>query len=634
MLTEAKKVLKKFWGYPDFRPPQDKIITKILKGEDCLALLPTGGGKSLCYQIPALLSPGLTLVVSPLISLMQDQVGQLKARGIPAEYIKAGSSRADVERIINNAVYGAYQLLYISPERLETEFFLERLDHLNLSLIAIDEAHCVSQWGYDFRPSYLNIARLKDYHPEVPVLALTATATVEVTEDICTQLKIDPEHKVAKSFLRTNLALAIRKVEAKHEMILKVLKGVEGSGIVYARSRKACEQLSKFLISEGFPADYYHAGLTAIQREKKQQAWMLGKIRIIVATNAFGMGIDKADVRFVIHHQAPDNLEAYFQEAGRAGRDGGMSYAVLICNSEDERKLKSQIKNSTPGIKSLKAFYGALLGEFRLAIGEETFRSYPFDLSAFCSKHKLNANRAMELLEALKLMQVISMDAGFTGFSSVRLKASYNDLLFYSEQKNRQAKLIQYLLRNHGGITERFVKIKEPVMAEMLGWEKHIVKQTLRDMDQLNIISYNEVSNEPAIAFNDIIQDPNYLRLNIEQLRTLKRLENERLSAMLGYLDNQKVCRSKLILKYFGESSAKACGICDICQRKTNKPKAKEIRARILNEISQAALSIEELSMKLADIDGAELAAECQELIAQGSLSLAQDQTIRLTAYE
>ena len=357
MLSEAEKILQKYWGYPNFRKPQDQIVEAALRGEDCLALLPTGGGKSICYQIPALMKPGLTLVISPLISLMQDQVDQLKRRGIDAAYIQSGLSRAEVENIINNAVFGAYQMLYVSPERLQSDFFREKLPQMNLSMIAVDEAHCISQWGYDFRPAYTKIKEIRKIRPDVPTMALTATATPLVVKDICAQLNIAPEKTISKSFHRDNLSLAIRRAEDKPFMMLKILKAIEGSAIVYTRSRRACEQLVRHLKKNGMKADFYHAGLSSVERFKKQELWMKGINPIMVATNAFGMGIDKSDVRLVIHYQSPENLEAYFQEAGRAGRDGAHSYAVLLCSAEDKIKLEEQFVKEKPSLHSCRHIY-------------------------------------------------------------------------------------------------------------------------------------------------------------------------------------------------------------------------------------------------------------------------------------
>jgi ATP-dependent DNA helicase RecQ len=565
-------ILREHWGYPAFRPLQAEIIQSVLDGHDTLALLPTGGGKSICFQVPAVALDGLCIVVSPLIALMKDQVRQLRERGIIAEALYSGLSRKDIDRIIDNAVYGNTQLLYLSPERLKTELLLARLPQMPLRLIAVDEAHCISQWGYDFRPPYREIAAIRVLHPEVPVIAVTATATPQVVVDIETQLEFRPGHKrFQQSFARDNLAYVVRRAESKEQELLKVLKGVPGSSIVYARSRRGTQEIALQLRRFKISADYYHAGLEPDERDRKQAAWIQNKLRVIVSTNAFGMGIDKADVRSVIHMDVPDSPEAYFQEAGRAGRDGQKAYAVLLHQERDEKMLRKQFEQAFPPMDEIRRVYRALGSYLQLATGAGYLESFDFDLTGFLQTYQLNAIPTYHALRALEQAGWISLtDAVYTP-ANLQIIANKDTLYDYLLKQPKLERIIKAILRTYQGAFVAPVRIREGQLANFL---KLTVEQLTAGLQLLHgegIIEYTPSKDQPQLIFTRERVPAEQMDIDQELYHFRQEQHRLRMEAMLNYLQREQ-CRSQLLLAYFGQPDAPPCGICDSCLRQAERP--------------------------------------------------------------
>lgn len=558
------EILKQYWGYDDFRPMQEDIIQSILKGNDTLALLPTGGGKSICFQVPALLQGGICIVVSPLISLMKDQVDNLQKRSIAAKAIYSGMRYRQIDELLDNCIYGKTKLLYLSPERLKSELAIERISKMNVNLIAVDEAHCISQWGYDFRPSYLEINEIRKLHPKVPVVALTATATIDVVKDIQEKLEFKKGNVFQNSFKRDNLAYVVRKEENKEEKLLNILNKVPGTSVVYVRNRGKTKDISNYLRRNNISADFYHAGLNGDLRSKKQSAWISSKTRVIVATNAFGMGIDKADVRSVVHLDLPDNLEAYFQEAGRGGRDGKKSYAALLYSDMDKKRLNKHFEASFPELKELKRVYQALGSYFQLAVGGGLGRGYDFDLISFCTNFKLDILTALNSLRHLEKMGWISMTESVYMPSSVKMKISREDIYDFQLKNPKLEKFIKLLLRANTGIFTEFVSIREDQLADNLKTETVKIVSVLELLNKEGIITYRQKKDSPQLVFLKERVPIEDLNLDVKLYNFLKDRAKFRIKKAIEYCEKEE-CRSQLLLSYFGEKKSKECGVCDIC---------------------------------------------------------------------
>lgn len=558
-------ILQQYWGYQSFRPLQQEIIEHVLSGKDTLALLPTGGGKSICFQIPALALEGVTIVVSPLIALMKDQVRQLRDRNIIADAIYSGMRAADIDRILDNAVYGNTKLLYLSPERLNTDLAQERIRRMPLSLIAVDEAHCISQWGYDFRPAYLEINKLRKLHPEVPVMAVTATATPEVVKDIQDRLDFGDSGKVFQSsFVRNNLSYVIRPSQAKEPQLLKVLQGVPGSSIVYVRSRRGTKVIAQQLSRRGIAAAAYHAGIDHDERDKRQAAWIAGKLRVIVATNAFGMGIDKPDVRTVIHYDIPDSPEAYFQEAGRAGRDGKTSYAVALYQEQDAKILAQQYAISYPEIPEIRRVYRAIGSYLQLAIGGGKGISYDFDLGDFSATYGFEARPTYYCLRALEKGGYILLTEAFHQPATIQFLLSKEQLYDYQIKNPKSVKLLKSILRTAQGAFVEPVRIKEGSLANFLGITLAQLQTTFQNLHQEGVLNYTPTKDKPQLIFLTERIDPDNLRFDLNTFNFLRERAHHRMQTMINYATAQK-CRSRQLLNYFGESEALDCGQCDFC---------------------------------------------------------------------
>jgi ATP-dependent DNA helicase RecQ len=579
-------ILQQYWNHQSFRQGQQEIIQSVLDGNDTIALLPTGGGKSICYQIPAMMKDGLCLVISPLIALMKDQVSNLEKRNIPAAALQSGQTFYEVKQTLQNAIHDNYKFLYVSPERLQSRIFKEYLPGLNINLIAVDEAHCISQWGYDFRPPYLKIAELKSII-DAPLLALTASATPVVLYDIKDKLQIKDAVVFQQSFQRKNLSYSVFKVDSKINKAIEILNNVNGSSIVYCKSRKLSKKIAELLKLQNMNADFYHAGLAHELRNKKQQSWIENKTRVIVCTSAFGMGIDKADVRTVIHYDAPECLENYYQEAGRAGRDEKKAFAVLLYNSEDENDLKNLPALRFPPIKEIKRIYQCLVDYLQIPIGIGEGNYYDFNLNDFIKNFNLDVFAVINTLKVLE-------HEGYIGFNETVFLSSKTcftapkELLLDFEQSHPQLEpVIKCLLRTYEGIYENKISINEKLIGRLIKNSAEEVKQKLLQLQSLNIIEYEPQKETPQIYFITNRAAAQYLIINYEKYKQRKDEFAQRVETMLHYLQTATDCRSRFIGNYFGDNEITDCGICDNCLKRKSMPLTEKefiiIRERILN---------------------------------------------------
>jgi ATP-dependent DNA helicase RecQ len=560
-----RQILTRYWGFSDFRPLQLEIIRSVAEGKDTLGLMPTGGGKSVTFQVFSLSREGICIVVTPLIALMKDQVEKLNAKGIKALMIHSGMSPAEIKIILDNAVWGDYKFLYVSPERLDSENFTERLAKMHVNLVAVDEAHCISQWGYDFRPSYLNIIRIRKILPGVTILALTATATPEVVIDIQEKLGFKQKNVHQISFQRENLSYLVRNVENKNGYLLETLQKVKGSGIVYVRSRKATHEIAAELVKNKISADFYHAGLTTSVRSEKQDAWINGKKRVIVATNAFGMGIDKPDVRFVIHFAPPESLEAYFQEAGRAGRDGKKSAAVMLYNNADKTKLKKQVTVAFPDVVQIKKVYNSLCNFLQIAEGFGKGQTFGFQLQEFAQGYKLQQAMVYNSLKFLQMEGYLEFTEEVDNPSRVYFTVNRDDLYKYQIANAAMDGFIKLLLRSYTGLFTGFVHIDEELLAKRTGISRDQIYQYLKHLRQSKIIEYVPQNNTPYIYFNKERIPIDRLKISKENYGARKVEFQKRIEAVIDYATSTTTCRSRILLSYFGEKDAPACGTCDVC---------------------------------------------------------------------
>lgn len=562
----SKSVLKRYWGYPSFRPLQEEIVDSVMEGRDTLALLPTGGGKSICFQVPAMAMEGVCVVVTPLIALMKDQVAHLVDKGIPAAAIFSGMHPDQVDLNYNQAVFGRLKFLYVSPERLQTEQFIEAVKRMKVNLLAVDESHCISQWGYDFRPPYLKIADIRQYIPATPVLALTATATAKVVEDIQVRLGFPKRNVVQGSFERKNVTYNVYHEPDKYGVLFRKLDAMkEGSAIVYVRNRKKTQIVADWLLSMGISATFYHAGLDSKLRDERQELWMQGKVKVMVATNAFGMGIDKPDVRLVVHLDLPDSLEAYFQEAGRAGRDLQPSEAFLLVSEEDIRKLEENYRLSFPEMERIKRIYTAIGNYLQIPVGAGKGMSYTFILNDFIRSYGFNAIEVFSTLRMLEKEGLIVMSESFEDPSKVRIKASREELYRFQVDYPQFDTLIKYLLRNVPGILSDFVSVSEEVVAQKTDLKMNQVVAQLKKLEAYNFLSYAPRNEKPKILLLTEFLDTRYFELSKENYADRKRDAFERVSSVIDFVRNNQECRSVQLLRYFNEVTDKTCGRCDVC---------------------------------------------------------------------
>ncbi len=625
--AEPLEILQKNWGHAAFRPLQEDIVRTVLDGRDALALLPTGGGKSICFQVPALCKPGICLVVSPLVALMKDQVANLKKRGIRAAAIYSGMSNREIDIAFENACNGGFKLLYLSPERLQTDMALARIERMDVNLLAVDEAHCISQWGYDFRPPYLEIAEIRRLIPKTPVIALTATATPEVVEDIQKKLLFKTGSQVfQQSFQRTNLSYSViyERPEDKLAKLLDITKSVGGSAIVYARNRRQTREVAEFLLKNKVSADFYHAGLDYETRSKKQEDWTASRTRIMACTNAFGMGIDKPDVRLVVHLDLPDTLEAYFQEAGRGGRDGKKSYAVLLFDDKDAEKLRQLFELSFPEIHELRQVYQMLGSYTQQAVGSGAGESYDFSFEHFCEKWKLEPLPALAALKVLQQEGWVSLSDSVMKTSSLRVTATRDEIYNYQLKNPALENLIKTLFRAYDGLTEDYASISEGYMANWMKLKTEDVERQLNFLHKEGLVDYSPAKDKPQLTFTrDRIPYQN-LTIDPERFSFRKKRAAFRLESAIRYAERRE-CRSVQLLRYFGEKDAPDCGICDVCTGR-NKPELMGqqfgfFEQKILQAIDKQPVTVQEL---LADFPMRqhELARQAIEfLIAEGAVT-------------
>ncbi len=596
MKEKVQNILQSVFGFSDFRPVQLEIVLSVLEKKDSLALLPTGGGKSVCFQVPALAMDGICIVVSPLIALMKDQVDNLRKKGILSAAIYSGMGKRQIDTILDNCIYGNYKFLYVSPERLKTEIFLERFKKMKVNLIAVDEAHCISQWGYDFRPPYLEIAKIREFHPYIPCLALTASATPKVKEDIIDKLQLKNPGVFVKSFSRKNLSYSVRMVENKLEKAIEILRKVPGSAIIYVRNRKGTKEIASVLNQSGVSATFYHAGLDNKIREQRQHDWKQNRVRVMVATNAFGMGIDKPDVRLVVHIDLPENLENYYQEAGRAGRDEKKAYGVLLTNDQDLNTLIEKAMMAYPPIEFLKKVYQCLANYFRMAVGSGFMESYDFEIASFITTYSLEMLPTYNTLKVLQEEGFLELSENFYSPSSIHFLVDQSKLYEFQIANAKLDVLIKLLLRTYGGeLFVEFFKIYESKLAKNLGVDdKELIKQ-LEYLDQVGILAYDKRKDMPQITFLTERFDAGKLPLNNKRIEDRRQNAISKAKSMSAYVRNTAVCRSNQISFYFGENSEQHCGICDVCLE--NKKSDEVIYQKVKNKIFQTLTDGKEFSI-------------------------------------
>lgn len=619
-MEDKRKLLKKIWGYDTFRPLQEEIIESVMQGHDTLALLPTGGGKSLCYQMPALMREGLCLVVSPLIALMKDQVQQLNDRRLKAACIVSGMSSSEASGVLLSAISGILKFLYVSPERLRQRQFIEHFRQMKVGLIAVDEAHCISQWGYDFRPPYLQISEIRAYHPQAPLIALTATATPAVANDICEKLQMRGCRRFQSSFVRPNLAYMVLHDSDKNRRLLRVVRRTGGSGIVYVRSRSGTQTLARFLESSGVTVTFYHAGLDAAERDRRQAMWMSGGCQVMVATNAFGMGIDKPDVRFVVHMDIPSSLEAYFQEAGRAGRDGQKSYAVLICDPSDIKRLNRDFDTEFPDVKQIRNVYKALCNYYRLPVGGGMDSQFDFDIEGICSTYNFSPREFYSACRILEREGLIAIPEREDVYSTVYIPVRRDELYRFQVEHQRLGDMLQVVIRMYPGLMDCAVPVDERKIAARCYASPEEVSRMLTQLHEMHIVHYRFQPAKPQIYFLTERVDERLIYPSEQNYTWLKHTAAKRIKSIVGYVSNNKICRSRQLVSYFGEQTSEDCGVCDVCLRPIHH--ATSVSSRVEALLTKNPMGVQQL-VNLLEEEGYEKVGDMlREMLDGGELML------------
>ena len=627
MSATTRAILTQYWGYPSFRPLQEDIVDSVMAGRDTLALLPTGGGKSICFQVPAMAMEGVCLVITPLIALMKDQVAHLLEKGIPAAAIYSGMHPDELELAYNQAAYGRLKFLYVSPERLQTNAFLEALKQMKVCLLAVDESHCISQWGYDFRPPYLKIADIRPYMPKTPVLALTATATAKVVDDIQLRLGFKEKNVFQSSFERKNLTYNVYHEADKYGVLRRKLEAmIEGSAIVYVRNRKRTRVIADWLNSVGISATFYHAGLDSKTRDERQDLWMKGKVKVIAATNAFGMGIDKPDVRLVIHMDLPDSIEAYFQEAGRAGRDLKPSEAILLVSPADIAKLQENLAQSFPELERIKLIYNALGNYFGIPVGAGENVSYPLVISDFANHYGFSVLEVYHTLKILEKEGFLVLSDSFDEPSKVMIKASRDDLYGFQVNNPQYGALIKCMLRSLPGVLTDFVKINEEGLAKKTGLSADKVQEQLKKLEAYHFLSYAPRNDKPQVLFLSEFVDTKHFGLSKENYHDRKRDAEERVKAVVDFVNNDEECRSVQLLRYFNEKTRKTCGRCDVCLKQDKAPiPYGTIEERLESVMSEGQMPIKDVLSQFHDFSEDKVLDAIRFLVDNGVLQFEKD---------
>ncbi|MEC5147265.1 ATP-dependent DNA helicase RecQ [Chitinophaga sp. 212800010-3] len=615
-------ILQQYWGYEGFRPLQEDIVNSILAGQDTLALLPTGGGKSICFQVPAMMKPGLCLVITPLIALMKDQVANLKKRGITAYSIFSGMPFQEVERVLEAARRGGCKFLYVSPERLQSRLFQTYCDGLPVNLIAVDEAHCISQWGYDFRPAYLQIADIRSFFPDAPVLALTASATPKVQTDICEKLLMKDAAVFSKSFARSNLSYSVLEETSKIDKVRHILERVPGSGIVYCRNRKRTKEIADLLSLQGIPASYYHAGLPQAERAARQEAWVNNETRIMVCTNAFGMGIDKPDVRIVVHYDLPDGPEAYYQEAGRAGRDEEKAYAVLLYNENELAEMEERIALQFPDMEQIREVYQAIVNYLQVPVGSSEGLYYDFDINDFARTFQLNLTMAYSALRLLEQEGILQLSESVFLPSRAEFITNKDTLYEFENAYPVLEEIIKTLLRTYEGIFDNPVPIYERQIGRIMLMEDDDIAAQLQQLHQYGILRYQPRRDQPQLYFLQERVSARNLRINMARVEIRKKVYTDRLNAMFAYARNSDTCRTQQLVTYFGEKNCAPCGVCDVCLKKKSQPLDasgfKRISDTVIDILKEQPLLFNALQTRLPDVKRTDLMEVLQFLNEEG----------------
>ncbi|MEO8532948.1 MAG: ATP-dependent DNA helicase RecQ [Flavobacterium sp.] len=629
-MPEAQEILLKYWKHDSFRPLQKEIIDSVLNGQDTFALLPTGGGKSICFQVPTMMQDGICLVVSPLVALMKDQVANLQKREIKAIALTGGIHTEEIIDLLDNCQYGNYKFLYLSPERLQSDWILERIKNLPISLIAIDEAHCVSQWGHDFRPAYLKISELKKFFPKIPFLALTATATPRVIEDIKTELGLKYTNFFQQSFARENIAYMVFDVEDKMYRVEQILKKNPQPSIIYVRNRKSCLNISTQLQSLGFKATYYHGGLSSKEKDKNMQLWMSEQAQVIVATNAFGMGIDKPNVKTVIHTQLPENIENYYQESGRAGRDGGKSFAVLLTSSSDTNQTEQQFLSILPDKKFLNTIYVKLCNYFQIAYGEGIDDSFSFKLNHFCQKYNFPTLKTYNALQFLNQQGIITMSQEFSEKITMQFLIESKEVIRYMSLNPNDEEIVLAILRTYPGIYEMKVPFNLSLVAKKSNHSEEQVSVVLEKLREKEIIEYKSKNNDATILFNEIREDDRTINRVAKYLEKQNQLKKDQLLSVLHYIKEDKTCKNRLILDYFGEKTASNCGVCSYCITQKGKITESDLIAdKILSLLKSASLTSREIQSQI-NSDTNDVILALQELLENNHIIIQSNNTYTL----